>query len=137
MIFWVNERLDISQVFVTINTLTHLYYLVAKQPRMDTKSASSVLTHVNSKMTGGIGILDLLHNGSAAFFQGAQPSSAVKILTGLGFGVASASSDWIFGACLIYDLVALTVGQAGTWGSLLGAYTVGSAAIIGAKNWAM
>jgi hypothetical protein len=136
MLFWVNERLDISFVFVTINTLVHLYYIGVVQPAMDTSSTSSVLTHINSKMTGGIGILDFVHNGSAAFYQGALPSTTVKVATGLLFGVASACSDWIFGGCLVYDLLALTVGQTGTWGSLLAAYTAGSAAIIGAKNWA-
>ncbi len=60
----------------------------------------------------------------------------VKVLTGVGFGLASASSDWIFGGCMVYDLVALTVGQSGNWRMLLGAYAVGSAAIVTAKNLA-
>ena len=60
----------------------------------------------------------------------------IKVLTGVGFGLASAASDWIFGGCLVYDLVALAVGRGGSWGQLLGAYAVGSAAIVGAKNLA-
>ena len=135
MIFWNSERLDISQVFVMINTFTQLYYLIAKQGRMDTSSTSSALTHGVSKTFAGIGVLDFLHNGAAAFFKGATPNTAVKVLTGVGFGLASGSSDWILGGCLVYDLVALASGQHGQWRMLLAAYAVGCAAIVGAKNW--
>ncbi|MCJ1363830.1 hypothetical protein MMC16_002939 [Acarospora aff. strigata] len=136
MIFWNSERLDISNVFVTINTLAQLYYLVAKLEPMNTRSTSSLLTHLVSKTFAGIGVLDLLHNTSAAFFKGQPASTVVKVVTGVGFGLASASSDWIFGGCMVYDLVALAVGQSGDWRVLLGAYAVGSAAIVGAKNLA-
>ena len=136
MVFWNSERLDISNVFVTINTLTQLYYLAAKLAPMNTSSTSSVLTHIVSKTFAGIGVLDLLHNTSAAFFKDAAPSMTVKVLTGLGFGAASAMSDWIFGGSMVYDLVALAAGQSGSWRTLLGAYAVGSAAIVGAKNLA-
>ncbi|KAK5008457.1 hypothetical protein LTR16_005571 [Cryomyces antarcticus] len=61
----------------------------------------------------------------------------VKVGTGLGFGLASASSDWIFGGCMVYDLVALAVGQSGSWRQLLSLYAMGSAAIVGAKNYAI
>ncbi|KAI9678712.1 MAG: hypothetical protein M1817_005769 [Caeruleum heppii] len=136
MIFWNNNRLDISHIFVTINSITQIYYLVAKLQPMNTRSTSSVLTHLVSKTFAGIGVLDLLHNGSAGFFKDQAPSTLVKALTGIGFGLASASSDWIFGGCLVYDLVAMAVGQSGSWRNLLGAYAVGSAAIVGARNWA-
>lgn len=134
MVFWKAERLDISHLFVTINTFSQLYFLVAKLGPMNSKSTSSVLTHLNAKTFAGIGVLDFLHNGSVAFFKDMSPSAAVKALTGVGFGLASAASDWIFGACLVYDLVALAVGQSGSWRTLLGAYAVGSAGIVAAKN---
>lgn len=136
MIFWNSERLDISNIFVTINTLTQLYYIGARIAPMNTASTSSVLTHVVAKTFAGIGVLDLLHNTAAAFFKGAAPSTLVKVLTGVGFGAASAMGDWIFGGCMVYDLVALAAGQSGGWRTLLGAYAVGSAAIVGAKNLA-
>lgn len=103
---------------------------------MNTRSTSSVLTHIVSKTFAGIGVLDFLHNTSAGFFKDVAPSTTVKVLTGLGFAAGSAMSDWIFGGCLVYDLVALTVGQTGDWRKLLGAYAVGSAAIVTAKNLA-
>ena len=134
MIFWNAERLDISHLFVTINSFAQLYYLVARLGPMNTNSLSSVLTHLNAKTFAGIGVLDFLHNGSVAFFKDMPPSTTVKALTGVGFGLASAASDWIFGACLVYDLVALAVGQSGSWRTLLGAYAVGSAGIVAAKN---
>lgn len=136
MVFWNAERLDISHIFVTINSLSQLYYISARLPVMNTGSTSSVLTHIVSKTFAGIGVLDFLHNGSVAFFKNAPATTTVRVLTGLGFGVASVASDWIFGACLVYDLVALAVGQSGSWRTLLGAYAVGSAGIVAAKNLA-
>ena len=136
MVFWNAERLDVSHIFVSINTLAQLYYISAQLSPMNTNSTSSILTHVVSKTFAGIGVLDFLHNGSVAFFKDAPATLAVRLLTGLGFGVASAFSDWIFGGCLVYDLVALSVGQSGSWRTLLGAYAVGSAGIVAAKNLA-
>lgn len=92
------------------------------------------MTHVVSKTFAGIGILDFLHNSSAAFFKDQSPSLAVKALTGVGFGLGAAASDWIFGGCLVYDLVALAVGQTGNWRTLLGMYALGAAGIVTARN---
>lgn len=136
MVFWNAEHLGISHIFVTINTLSQLYYVFAKLPPMNTSSTSSVLTHIVSKTFAGIGVLDFLHNGSAAFRKDEQVTTAIKVLTGVGFGFLSVASDWIFGGCLVYDLVALAVGQSGDWRTLLGAYAVGSAGIVAAKNLA-
>lgn len=134
MVFWNSERLDISHGFVTINTVAQLYYVATKLPRMNTQSTSSILTHIVSKTFAGIGVLDFLHNASAAFFKDQSPSLAIKVLTGVGFGLASTMSDWIFGGCLVYDLVALAVGQSGDWRTLLSVYAVGSAGIVAARN---
>lgn len=134
MVFWNSERLDISHAFVTVNTLAQLYYMITKLQPMNTKSTSSILTHIVSKTFAGIGVLDLLHNGSVAFFKDEPATTTIRVLTGLGFGLASAASDWIFGGCLVYDLVALAAGQSGSWRTLLGAYAVGSAGIVAAKN---
>ncbi|MCJ1407566.1 hypothetical protein MMC19_001637 [Ptychographa xylographoides] len=136
MVFWNNSRLDISNIFVTINSLSQLYYIFGRLPPMNTRSTSSILTHVVSKTFAGIGVLDLLHNTAAGFFKDQAPSLAIQVGTGVGFAALSASSDWIFGGCLVYDLVALAVGQSGSWRNLLGAYAVGSAAIVAAKNMA-
>ena len=135
MIFWNSSNLKVAHAFVTVNTLTQLFYMTTKLRPMNTASTSSILTHVVSKTFAGIGVLDLLHNGSVAFFKDQAASTAVKALTGVGFGLASAFSDWIFGGCLVYDLVALAFGQKGSWSTLLGAYAAGSAAIVGAKNF--
>ncbi len=134
MVAWNANRLDISHGFVTINTLTQLYYLVAKLQPMNTSSTSSILTHIVSKTFAGIGVLDFLHNGSAAFFKDQPATLPIKLLTGLGFGLASAASDWIFGGSLVYDLVALAVGQQGEWRTWLSMFAVGCAGIVTAKN---
>ncbi|TVY94270.1 hypothetical protein LAWI1_G002065 [Lachnellula willkommii] len=140
MIFWNASALKTANVFVLINSLTQLYYIFGRLPPMNTRSTSSVLTHIVSKTFAGIGVLDFLHNGSVAYFDHQGPSTAVKILTGMGFGALATSSDWIFGGCIVYDLVALAVGQRGigetSWSNLLGVYAVGAAAIVAAKNLA-
>lgn len=139
MFFWNSNRLDLSNIFVIINTTTQLWYCFTQLDRMDTKSWSSILTHVVAKTFAGIGVLDLLHNTSAAYFVGDRPSALVKALTAVGFAGLGAASDWILGGCLVYDLVGLSVGQAQYgdrgWSSLLGAYAVGTAAIVGLRNY--
>jgi len=136
MIFWNSEQLKIANIFVIINSLTQLYYVFAKLPPMNTKSTTSVLTNIVSRTFAGIGVLDLVHNGSVAYFKDEPATLLVKIITALGFGLASAAGDWIFGGCMVYDLVALAAGQSGEWRNLLGVYAVGAAAIVGAKNLA-
>ena len=134
MVAWNSSQLKLAHAFVTVNTLTQLYYMIAKLPPMDRRSTSSILTHIVSKTFAGIGVLDFLHNGSVAFFKDQPATMVVKVLTGVGFGLASAASDWIFGGCLVYDLVALAVGQNGDWRTLLSVYAVGAAGIVAAKN---
>lgn len=138
MVFWNASELETSNVFVVINSLAQLYYVFGRLRPMNLNSTSSVLTHVVSKTFAGIGVLDLLHNGSVAYFVHQKPSTLVKILTGVGFGGLAACSDWIFGGCLVYDLVALAVGQRAYgnpgWGSLLGWYAVGTAGIVAVRN---
>ena len=139
MIFWNASALKSANVFVLINSFTQLYYIFGRLPPMNTKSTSSVLTHIVSKTFAGIGVLDLLHNGSVAYFDHQGPSTAVKVLTGIGFGALAGASDWILGGCLVYDLVGLAVGQRQygetNWSNLLGVYAVGTATIVGLRNW--
>ena len=134
MVAWNSGSLNIAHGFVTVNTLAQVWYLTTHLRPMNTRSTSSVLTHVVSKTFAGIGVLDFLHNGSAAFFKNQQATFAIKVLTGVGFGLVSAASDWIFGGCLVYDLVALAAGQSGDWSTLLSMYAVGSAAIVITRN---
>ena len=74
-----------------------------------------------------------------AYFDHQGPNTIVKVLTGVGFGAVACLSDWIFGGCLVYDLVALAVGQRGVgetgWSNLLGLYAVGTAGVVGLRNW--
>lgn len=138
MIFWNQDNLELSNVFVTVNSVAQLYFISSRLPPMDPQSRDSVLTHVISKTFAGIGVLDLLHNTSAAYFVGAQPSTLVKACTGVAFGGLAVASDWIFGGCLVYDLVALCVGQHvygnGSWSKLLAVYAAGTATVVGLKN---
>ncbi|KAL9056754.1 MAG: hypothetical protein Q9162_002725 [Coniocarpon cinnabarinum] len=142
MFFWNAENLKMANVFVVVNTLTQLYYMTARLGKMDTSSTSSVLTHIVSKTFAGIGVLDILHNTSVAYAVDQPPTWLLKVLTGVGFGVGSALSDWIFGGCLVYDLIALAIGQSaypmarGTnWPTMLGIFAAGSAGIVGFRNF--
>jgi hypothetical protein len=139
MIFWNQSALKTANLFVLINSFAQLYYIFGRLPPMNTRSTSSILTHIVSKTFAGIGVLDLLHNGSVAYFDHQGPTLAVKLVTGIGFAALGSVSDWIFGGCLAYDLVALSVGQRGIgetgWSNLLGIYAVATAGIVVAKNW--
>ena len=138
MFFWNAEMLKVADVFVVINTVVQVWYVFSQLETMDRGSWSSILTHVVAKTFAGIGVLDILHNTSVAFAKNALPSEAVKVATGLGFGALSACSDWILGGCMVYDLVALSVGQRTyeqDWSRVLGGFAVGSAAIVALKNW--
>ena len=140
MLFWNSSNLKTSNIFVLINSFTQLYYIFTQLGPMNTSSTSSVLTHIVAKTFAGIGVLDFLHNGSVAYFDGEAPSTAIKVLTGVGFGALASMSDWIFGGCLVYDLVALAVGQriytSTGWSNLLYVYAGGVAGIVGLRNWA-
>lgn len=135
MFFWNTNRLETSNVFVVINTVSQLFYIGTLLPPLDTRSAPNLLTHIVAKTFAGIGVLDLLHNTSAAYYRGVPPSALVQAATGVGFAAAASVSDWIFGGCLVYDLVALSMGQQGGWGRLLGGYAALTAGIVGLRNW--
>lgn len=139
MVFWNQSKLKIANIFVIINSLTQLYYVFGRLSPMSTRSTSSILTHIVSKTYAGIGFLDLLHNGSIAYFDHQGPNITVKIITGIGFGLLASTSDWIFGGCLVYDLIALSVGQRGigetSWSNLLLVYAVATAFIVSIRNY--
>lgn len=135
MFFWNKNDLSTSNIFVTINTFTQLLYITTALPPLRPRSTPSLLTHIVAKTFAGIGVLDLLHNTSAAYYRGVPPSTLVQVATGVGFAAAASMSDWIFGGCLVYDLIALSVGQGGNWGKLLGAYAGVTAGIVGLRNW--
>ncbi|KAK5651386.1 hypothetical protein OQA88_12543 [Cercophora sp. LCS_1] len=138
MIFWNRSDLLSSNVFVVINSLAQLYYVFGRLPPMDLRSTNSILTHIVAKTFAGIGVLDLLHNGSAAYFNHQSAGTLTRVLTGVGFGALASCSDWILGGCLAYDLVALAVGQRQygdiAWGNLLLIYGGGVAGIVVLKN---
>lgn len=138
MMFWNHSDLKTANLFVAINSLAQLYYIFGRLQPMNLNSWNSILTHIVSKTFAGIGVLDILHNTSVAYAVGQPASTVTKVLTGVGFGLLSSVSDWMFGACLVYDLIALMVGQRlygdVGWGNLLGIYAAGSASIVVAKN---
>lgn len=134
MIFWNNEMLHVSDIFVMINSLSQLYYVFARLPPMD---AQNWPTHIVAKTFAGVGVLDALHNTSAAFFPGATATLPDYLLAGIGFTAGTLLSDGIFGACLVYDLLALYLGQTGNWQTFLGVAAVGNGLIVAIKSIVM
>ncbi|RKF64034.1 putative concanavalin a-like lectins glucanase [Erysiphe neolycopersici] len=138
MIFWNQSDLKIANIFVLVNGFIQLYYVFGRLSPMDRSSPSSILTHLVTKTFAGIGFIDILHNSSVAYFDHQGPDTAVKIVTGVGFSALATRSDWIFGGCLVYDLIALSVGQRGIgeakWGDLLAFYALGTALIVVIRN---
>ncbi len=53
----------------------------------------------------------ILHNTSIAFFERTPPSAFVKAITFLAFPLASFVSPALMGVCLVYDQLALGIGQ--------------------------
>ena len=138
MVVWNQSDLKTANCFVIVNSCLQLYYVFARLGPMDLGSWTSILTHVVSKMFAGIGVLDLLHNSSAAYAVDQAPNTTIKVLTGVGFGLLASCSDWIFGGCLAYDLVALMVGQRVygnvIWSNLLGAFVSVVAGFVVVRN---
>ncbi|KAG8958442.1 hypothetical protein FRC03_009122 [Tulasnella sp. 419] len=140
-LFWHNQNFIASQTAVAINTLSQLAFILFKLPPM---TQANWDTHLNVKTFAGIGLLDFVHNGAVAYQAispgGAStyipPNMATKILTGIGFLSASILGDASFGACVVYNLLALWLGQPrGNWKNLLGVYSLGAAGIVGLKAW--
>ena len=141
MFAWTASSLILADVFVIINSAAQLWYTFFRLDAMNTRSTPSILTHAVVKTFTGIGVLDFLHNTSVAFFpDDLAPGVGTKVLTGLAFAGLGAVSDWILGASLVYDLVALSVGQASysrdaSWSGLLAGFAVGCVVIVGGKNY--
>ena len=134
MIFWNAEQLKTSDVFVFVEALVMLYYMLVKLQPLDPRSGTSILNNLVCRAYAGIGILDIVHNTSIAYFKDVPATISVKVVTGIFFGFLTLVSDWIFGATLVYDLFAIAANQDGSWRVLLAAYGVIAAAIVGIKN---
>ncbi|KAA1471606.1 hypothetical protein DENSPDRAFT_859046 [Dentipellis sp. KUC8613] len=122
MLFWLRGDFGWSQVFVTINSFAQLAaitVLPGLRGVPHTATRANVLLHLVAKMFAGIGVLDFLDNG-AVFLKYSTPNGVVQTLTAGLFIALGLVSDPIFGACLIYDLVGLSVGQSGRWARELG-----------------
>ncbi|KAK4053509.1 hypothetical protein OIV83_001677 [Microbotryomycetes sp. JL201] len=126
---WAN-RLDLSFIFVAINSITQLVYVLRGLPP---RTSATLLTHLNAKTFGGIGLLDFVHNLSAGFFVGVGPNLLAKLVTPLAsVMLAIASDDWMLGACVTYDLFALALGQALGPPSITGGH---AGPVLGGKSW--
>ncbi|TBU54400.1 hypothetical protein BD310DRAFT_886286 [Dichomitus squalens] len=138
LFFWLRQNFAASQVLVTINTAVQLLAVAALPPVRPDSPMLHKLTHLVAKTFAGIGVLDFIDNGGVAFRYRPPPSSVVQALTYIFFPVATAYSGPLFGSVLLYDLVAVTVGQmgvqgAGPWPTRLGWTTLTTASIVALK----
>lgn len=138
-IYWDSSAPKALHIFIIINSLIQLYYAFGRLHPIDLSSIDSVLTHIISKGSAGIGLLDLLHIGVGAFLNlQLAPTPAIKTLAGLGFGGLAFCADWIFGGWLMYDITVLAIGQRiygnPDWGNLLYLCAGVMGAIFGLSN---
>lgn len=111
MVFWNNERLDLSHACVVVNSLSQLWFVTTQLTPM---TSSNALTHVVAKMFAGIGVLDLLDNGASWLYPGVLSpphKTLLSLLTAVGFVGGALVSDPIMSASLAYDAFALAAGQ--------------------------
>ncbi|KAI0789418.1 hypothetical protein C8Q75DRAFT_718294 [Abortiporus biennis] len=111
LFFWLNNSFSFSQAVVTVNTLIQLYATYMLPPLYPTSHPLLRATHLVVKTFAGIGVLDFIDNGGVALRLKAPPSAILQYLTFILFPIATASSAPIFGSCLVYDLLAMFVGQ--------------------------
>lgn len=137
-----DESFVASQIFVALNSIAHLSFVWIYLPVREL-TEDNWDTHVVSKLFSGLSILNILHNGAVAFqwytYNSGRvfiPASVlIKLATGITFGAACVLNDGILGGALGYILLALAVQQSGNWAKLLGAWALGSAVVIGYRNW--
>lgn len=148
MPFWNASLLTPAALLVAANALAQLTFVFARLGPLTCASApgaAAVLTHAAAKAAAGLGVLDVLHNGSVALLAGGGqggaapvPGLAVEVATGVVFAVLACASDWLLGACLVFDLVALAVGQSGYgnagWAAWLAVYAGGVAVVVAARS---
>ncbi|OCF31527.1 hypothetical protein I316_06726 [Kwoniella heveanensis BCC8398] len=149
MLFWNANNLKGSNVLVTINTLTQLYYtFFLRDPAPNTYQ--SKLTNVINITFAGIGVLDLFHNATAAYYPGIPPNMLVKLLTPLASIFTALSTPLLFASCIAYDLFGVAVGQhqmasraigglggggGEGWARLLGGVGLGVVGIVAARAY--
>ncbi|KAJ3489781.1 hypothetical protein NLI96_g1896 [Meripilus lineatus] len=142
LFFWLKESFTASQLLVTINTAAQLYAVSQLPPLKSTSHPLLHTTHLVAKTFAGIGILDFVDNGAVALRYSAPPSTLVQILTYAAFPLATALSKPLFGSILVYDLVAIFVGQRyggggggmRTWGINVGWTALASGIIVAFKS---
>ncbi|KAI0638375.1 hypothetical protein C8Q77DRAFT_1048118 [Trametes polyzona] len=138
LFFWLREDFKASQVLVTINTVAQLLAVAALPPLTPHSSSLLHYTHLVAKTFAGIGVLDFIDNGGVAAAYRAPPSTLVQAATYLFFPLAAAASKPLFGSILVYDVVAVAVGQAGVfgagpWPTRLGWTALATAGVVGVK----
>lgn len=69
------------------------------------------LTNIIGITFAGVGVLDLLHNGSIAWAPSQAPNLMVKAATVLGLPLLAYAGPPLFGACIAYDLFGVAIGQ--------------------------
>ena len=140
MFCWNNTALQAANIFVTISSVSQLYYLYLRLPRMNLNSANSISTHLVSRTSAGIGVLNLLHSLSVACFDHERPNPTAEIVAPATFALLAVTpqADWVFGGCLVYDLGAMAIGQLQirneSWAIHLGIYAGVTAGIVGIRN---
>lgn len=129
--FWSAEDMIKANYCVILNTAWGLYWTFLRRvPNASTWQQK--LTNIIGITFAGIGVLDLLHNGSIAWAPATAPSALVKVATVVGLPLLAYAGPPLFGACIAYDLVGVAIGQRQLAGKALDGLGGG-----GGQGWSM
>jgi len=110
-LLYTHKYFFIATLFALFNFVVHIHPLVT----LPLATRGNLSTQLVAKTFGGIVILLFLDTAGVALGIHTPPSVLVKALFGVFFGLAVLTTDPLFGACLVYDLVALWFNQRHAW----------------------
>jgi hypothetical protein len=112
----VHKHFLVALAFILVGTLVQLAAL-ARLPVINTHD--NLATQLCAKSGAALSVLHAFHSTGVAFGVRAPPNTLVQALAGTAFGLAALVTDPVFGAGVVYDILALMLAQRRLWASEL------------------
>jgi hypothetical protein len=90
----------------------------------------NLATQLNAKSLAALSVLLCVQATGILFHIRPPPNTFIQALAGVFFGIAGLVSDPIFGAGIVYDLIALAIGQHRLWAKELTWLTLAVGAVV-------
>jgi hypothetical protein len=119
----VHKHFLVALAFILVDTLTQLTAL-ACLPVINTHD--NLATQLCAKSGAALAVLHAFHSTGVAFGVRAPPNTLVQALAGTAFGLAALVTDPVFGAGVVYDVLA----QRQLWASELTYLALACGAIV-------